>query len=72
MTKLQPPKIVQIVTSSDGRVIALGEDGRAYWWCSIQSATSGDIIQRWETYPELPIIIKKPICKKKPSTRKQI
>lgn len=48
------PKIIQIATSSDGRVIALGDNGKAYWYYSIKNSR-GDILESgWNPYPDLP------------------
>lgn len=48
-------KIVQIQTSPDGRVVALGENGRAYWYQGQFVNQQNEIVaERWNLYPELP------------------
>lgn len=53
--KPQGVKIIQIATSSDGRVIAVGDNGKAYWYWSTHDARTGMIVDHgWCEYPILP------------------
>lgn len=51
----ETPKIVQIQTSPDGRVVALGTNGRAYWYQGQHIEDNAVIPERWVLYPELPV-----------------
>ncbi len=67
------PKIIQIVTGINDRIIALADNGKAYWFYSSPSSGNPD---QWIAYSDLPEsksipernLIKSKVYKKSPKS----